>query len=425
MRAPIPGLTGLRFFAAAGVVLSHAIPTIIKSPDPPLWLQVLSQTAAEGMPLFFVLSGFVIFYNYSGSVSRPVGLYNFFIARFSRLYPLYFVGVSYDLLMKFAYSQVPETFAALPYYATMTQSWFYVPIGQHALIYQYGLVPSVAWSISTEWFFYLAFPFICRAILLLRSLRATLLAILGLVVAAYVGFVMLNLNNAVIESLAVRAFGPIAANQQDSFFRWLMYFSPYARIVEFTLGCLCAALHMRLAPIAVSSAERRFGLGLTIAALAGIATMHYVMFGLQSGALWHRILIGLHLNFAFAPLLATLIFCCARYRNAIVRVFAHPLLVTFGEASYSLYLLHLLPVFAYRWEAPPVTSPRVAVGGVLQLILTLMSAIGLSLVSHALIEVPAQRLLRRLMIRKRTEPAAAAPALAQADAQGAAPTAAG
>ena len=49
LRPPIPSLTGLRFFAALGVVLSHAIPTIIKWDGQPLWLTLLSQTAAEGL----------------------------------------------------------------------------------------------------------------------------------------------------------------------------------------------------------------------------------------------------------------------------------------------------------------------------------------------------------------------------------------
>jgi len=382
------------------VVLSHAIPTIIKWDGQPLWLTLLSQTAAEGMPLFFVLSGFVIYYNYSHTVGTSAGLYNFFVARFSRLYPLYLVGLSYDLAMKYSYSQLPASFAALPYYLTMTQSWLYLPIDNHALIYQYGLVPSVAWSISTEWFFYLAFPVICLGVARIRSARDILLAALILAVGVYCGSTLVNLKSASIEAYGVRAFGPIAATQQDSIYRWLVYFSPYARIFEFILGCLCASLHMRLSSRPVSAAEQRFGVGLTLAALAGIVALHWTMFGYHSNSEWHRLLIALHMNFAFAPLLATLIFCCARYRNAVVRAVSHRTLVTCGEASYSLYLFHLVPIFAYRWESPPVTSAQVAVGAFLQLTVALMSAVGLSLVSHALIEVPGRRWLRRLLSRK-------------------------
>ena len=51
------------------------------------------------MPLFFVLSGFVIHYNYAQPVhAQPLrGTYNFFVARFARLYPMYFVVLFADL----------------------------------------------------------------------------------------------------------------------------------------------------------------------------------------------------------------------------------------------------------------------------------------------------------------------------------------
>src|SRR5258708_19157471 len=107
MKQEIPSLTGLRFFAAAAVVLSHAIPKIVVYDDTPYLLLLLIQLAAPGMTLFFVLSGFVIFLNYSRSIRTGTDLWNFFVARFARLYPLFFVCIAFDLLMKFSYDQMP------------------------------------------------------------------------------------------------------------------------------------------------------------------------------------------------------------------------------------------------------------------------------------------------------------------------------
>ena len=59
------------------------------------------------LTLFFVLSGFVIFLNYSRSIGTGIGLWNFFVARFARLYPLFFLCVAFDVLMKFSYDQLP------------------------------------------------------------------------------------------------------------------------------------------------------------------------------------------------------------------------------------------------------------------------------------------------------------------------------
>src|SRR2546428_4093731 len=61
----IPSLTGLRFCAAAAVVVSHAVPKILVYDEQPMVLYLVSQMSAAGMTLFFVLSGFVIFLNYS------------------------------------------------------------------------------------------------------------------------------------------------------------------------------------------------------------------------------------------------------------------------------------------------------------------------------------------------------------------------
>src|SRR3984957_542716 len=88
----IASLDGLRFIAAASVLFSHGYFYII------LFQQNSSVTAYNapfvgianiGMTLFFVLSGFVIHYNYASSVSLPGGIRAFFVARFARLYPLF------------------------------------------------------------------------------------------------------------------------------------------------------------------------------------------------------------------------------------------------------------------------------------------------------------------------------------------------
>jgi peptidoglycan/LPS O-acetylase OafA/YrhL len=77
-------LTGLRAIAAFTIVFGHGyIP----------WGYV----TALGMPLFFTLSGFIIHYVYCEAFranwGRAVG--DFAVARFSRLYPLYFLLLMY------------------------------------------------------------------------------------------------------------------------------------------------------------------------------------------------------------------------------------------------------------------------------------------------------------------------------------------
>jgi peptidoglycan/LPS O-acetylase OafA/YrhL len=397
MREPIPGLTGLRFIAALSVVLGHAIPKLAPFADP-LRLVLVWTLAAEGMSLFFVLSGFVIFYNYSETIRGAGGVYNFIVARFARLYPLYFIGVTYDLLMKVAYYQLPEnTLAALPYYATLTQSWIYHPIGGAALIYQFGLIPMVSWSISTEWFFYLTFPMVCLAIAHLTTIKSRLCCAAILIVIAYLISAIVIANSSSILAYGLETYGPVGGTFQDSFYRWLIYFSPYARLPEFLLGCLAASIYMKL-KASPSAAEARCGAWLTGAALISFALLHWVMFGVQSERAWYAILQSMHMNFGFAPLSAIFIFCCARYRNSVTNLMASPWLVLCGEASYSLYLLHSIVINKFGLMVPAINDdPRIAMGAVIQVALVTLTCIGLSLVTWSIIEVPARRTIRRAL----------------------------
>lgn len=62
----LSALTGLRFIAAVSVAISHGIGLMFKPPlsEMPI-VHYLSLGAGFGMTLFFVLSGFVIHYNYA------------------------------------------------------------------------------------------------------------------------------------------------------------------------------------------------------------------------------------------------------------------------------------------------------------------------------------------------------------------------
>ena len=76
----IDGLTSLRFFAALAIVFHHARGLVFPDsfmPGVPL---------AAGVSFFFVLSGFILSYVYTGRLEK-VGLYNFYTSRFARLWP--------------------------------------------------------------------------------------------------------------------------------------------------------------------------------------------------------------------------------------------------------------------------------------------------------------------------------------------------
>ena len=97
-RRSIEALTGLRFFAALIVVVSH-FPQII----PIERFQVpLERQGAAGVTIFFVLSGFVLAYNYADTFrTSTAGTLAFMRARIARIWPS---GSSRAPILKAAYS---------------------------------------------------------------------------------------------------------------------------------------------------------------------------------------------------------------------------------------------------------------------------------------------------------------------------------
>jgi peptidoglycan/LPS O-acetylase OafA/YrhL len=395
MRPNIPALTGLRFVAAFSVTMSHAVGLVMPmSGALPTWYVVLSSLAGIGMPLFFVLSGFVIHYNYSDSIKqeRGRGLFNFFVARFARIYPLFVVCLLYDLAWKYTYAQLPDTTSqALPFYLTMTQTWIFHQLGSQSLLVQFGPSPQVAWSISTEWFFYCVYPVICAGLVYARNVATVIRSIVILILIAVAVIAALGYNAQSINDFGVAHFGPGVDQNPSiifSFFGWLVYFSPYSRVLEFSLGCLCADLIMKCDGGAAETGAAR-----TIFALLLLMALDLVLYPFSALLpLAPDQISAFRMCFGLAPACALLIFCCARYDNAITRALSAPKILLCGEASYSLYLLHPMVIEAFRFEsADSAISPWLLVGNVLHLILTLLAAVGLSLVTWQIIEVPARK----------------------------------
>src|SRR3974390_1656893 len=69
--ADLPALTGLRFIAACSVAIAHGTVLTLKfTSDSYGLLHWLTSIAGFGMTLFFVLSGFVIHYNYRRTLTE-------------------------------------------------------------------------------------------------------------------------------------------------------------------------------------------------------------------------------------------------------------------------------------------------------------------------------------------------------------------
>lgn len=384
-------LTGLRFIAAFSIVFAHlTVPLQFNVGGLAIYP---SLTSIIGMPLFFVLSGFVIHYNYADLFLKNPQLsatYRFGVARFSRIFPLYFAVLAFflwhDDMLLHVWRKSPDLVSVATSFALGTFSWYPVWIDGKLLV-QHGF--GIAWSISTEWFFYVSYIFFARY--LAASSVAACVKLLVLVVVA--GFVLQFAG----LSLSSGASGEAWLN---SFYRWAFYISPYSRIFEFLLGCCVAQ--------AVKSTDLSFWPNKKMSAFlikAGFIVMALMVIGYAwlftcypgwykpETPFFIRYIAHLHMNFGFAPLFGALILLLAvrdlRGDSAGTLLTCKPF-VLLGEASYSLYLVHIISL-----RIVPIAQdyPNLWFRLLCGIAITFALAIG----TYTMIEVPARRWLRKVL----------------------------
>ena len=402
-RDEVPALTGLRFVAAFSVLIAHGVSTILATHETPLgavyWLR---QASGFGMTLFFVLSGFVIHYNYASLITggRPGGVAVYLWARFARLYPLFLLMLLVNVLVSSRHLAVwaghPESFdsilQALPYFLISVQSWVYVPIGDSALISAIGGGSPLSWSISTEWFFYFLYPFIAWFVVRLRRPAFTVAVSLVWCAAWIVLATSLRDRSADIDLWAIERFGAVAGfqdHQQDSFVRWLLYFSPYLRMGEFMLGTFVAQLYVQLRDRPVTATEYRIGVGALFVAVISALLITWVMY---SPTFEMNVFRKMDTNFALAPTAALLIFCSARYQCIASRMLTSRPAIVLGDASYSIYLVHYVVLMTVVRLAGQ--SGHGVIFDVAELVLVLGIILAISIAMFTWYEAPARKWLR-------------------------------
>lgn len=403
----VPGLTGLRFVAAFSVLIAHSFAVLMRSHLAAMpQLTWFMQAAGFGMTLFFVLSGFVIHYNYARVVTTGKGgIAAFLWARFARLYPLLLLVLAISTLLSIRATVSLQQgrvldrdgfygiLQALPAFVLSIQSWFYLPVGDNSLIYAIrgGSAP-LTWSISTEWFFYLLYPCVAWAILRARTPSAAG-ALIALWCALWIAVsTSLFHYSPHMDAWAEHYYGPIAGVKehfQDSFVRWLLYFSPYSRLGEFILGALVAQLYVGLQPRKVTPRENQVGTLLFYCAAASVVLVTFVEY---SPDVEMNIFRKMSLNFALAPSGALLIFCAARYLNSGSRLLNSRPAMLLGNASYSIYLVHFgLLMFV---------AGRIGTHGIVLDLLTVVvvgaMVLLISILTYRYYEDPARKFLRRL-----------------------------
>ncbi|MGO8770996.1 MAG: acyltransferase family protein [Mycobacterium sp.] len=367
----IRALTGLRIIAALWVVLFHFRPMLADaSPDFRDALAPVLNCGAQGVDLFFILSGFVLAYNYLDRMGRAWSTratLHFLWLRLARVWPVYLVTLHLAALwviFTLHVGHVPSPDAgrltAISYVRQilLVQLWFQPYFDDSSW-------DGPAWSISAEWLAYLLFGVL--VLVIFRMQHATRAR--GLMWLAFAA-----------------SLPPVALLLSSG-----LFYTPWSwlpRIVtQFTAGALACAAARRLR--LTDRARRVAGylsalLGVVIVGVLYLLDNHPISGVVDSGGV---------VDLLFLPLVMAL----AVGAGSLPRLLSTRLLVYGGEISFCLYMVHELVHTAWGWaveqfELVPQDNPwRWNVIGLLAI------AVALSVLLYHFVEEPARRWMRRMV----------------------------
>jgi peptidoglycan/LPS O-acetylase OafA/YrhL len=191
---------------------------------------------------------------------------------------------------------------------------------------------AVGWSVSTEAFFYLTFPLFVFPIA--RFIRRGSHALTAVAII----YVALMTIDALVLPLRLKAW---EGDYGLSGFHWGLYFSPYARLGEFLTGAIVGQYFLSQKDHVRSMRNRDWWVGALVLGVCIflMARGNYWILKKPHSVTWLRVAIS---NILFAPLCAGVIYYLAALPCLLQRVMGSRVMVELGNASYAMYLIHLL-----------------------------------------------------------------------------------
>lgn len=347
----IKPLTALRAFLAFWVLTRHWFFLYPEAPTPFFDLGFptpLFDKGYLGVDGFFILSGFILAYTY-GQRTGAFDYRDFVVNRIARIYPVHIVCLALaacriaakQIVMHQQIIGTPgNSWVDLAANVFLVSSW---------LPWQENGWNDVAWSVSAEWFAYLAFPLFMVASKLKTAAHTTLAMLLAFACLIWLESTSDDLHLSVSHGLG-------------------------RLIPEFYLGALIYRLRIQ-APW-LSSAR--------YASVAGLALIALAM--------------AVNADTLAVMGLALLVTGLASERDVLAGAMSIRPLIYLGEISYCIYLVQRVP--QNFWALARLKIPAVATMPIGLSILTLVALCVLSaVVLHHAVENPARRVIKRWLGR--------------------------
>jgi peptidoglycan/LPS O-acetylase OafA/YrhL len=300
----IKPLTSLRFFFAF-MIFVHHMTFLAKSKSSTLrWIhESILKEGYIGVSFFFILSGFILAYNYRDSfLNQKISKSNFYIARIARIYPLHFLSllIAVPLTIQNANFEISLWLKQLFFNLTLTQS--FIPIKKI-----YFSFNSPSWSISNELFFYLLFPFLIFLISKIKMHKYS-----KSVLIPFLFFLP-------ILMLVIPAI----------YYKNLFYVNPFFRVFDFIVGILLFELYVKI---------RNTSNVLNYNALEFSSIALLVVFFIFHS---HLPLVVRYSIYYWLPM-SFLILVFAFQKGVLSRLLSNRSLILLGEISFGFYMFHQL-----------------------------------------------------------------------------------
>lgn len=312
----------------------------------PYFSHFLYKEGFVGVSFFFVLSGFIIAYNYQRKfeqekVSRP----EFWVARFARIYPLHVIAL-FLLVITGGYIGALNGDTILQFFSQLFLLHPFIPKTEYFFAFN-----SPSWSLGCEQLFYFLFPFLALRLNKPNKLSWLLVAAGGLII-----------------------WGMWCTPEEQ--IRGYWYVNPLTRLPDFLVGMLLYGLYEKKK----TNWSRGKATAYEIGAVALFALFYY------AGAADWIPRVYRYSVYYWLPV-SLVIYVFAASKGMLSGGLSHKYLVIGGEISYGIYLLHLLFIGLYKetgWNYPWQAVIPVC----------LALTVGFSLLSFYYVEKPASRYIR-------------------------------
>ncbi|MBA0047664.1 acyltransferase [Mycobacterium sp. NPDC050853] len=369
----IKALTGLRIIAALWVVLFHFRPLLEESvPGFRSALAPVLNCGAQGVDLFFILSGFVLTWNYldrMGDRWSTRETLHFLWLRLARVWPVYLVTLHLAALWLIFTMHVGH----IPPEPAVTSGFNAVSYVRQLFLVQLWFQPffdgsswdGPAWSISAEWLAYLLFGALILVVFrMAHATRARSLMILA-VVASMPPVIMLLLTG--------------------------QFYTPWSwlpRIVmQFTAGALACAAVSRLR--LTHRARQAAGYLALLMIIVIVGALYY----LDANPISHVTDSSGLVDILFVPLVMAL----AVGVGSLPVLLSTRVMVYGGQISFGLYMVHELVHTAWIWAAKQFELALRDPGGGWIMLGLLALAVVLAMALYHWVEEPGRRWMRSMI----------------------------